>query len=436
MVADRVVICQSRRGWREEAQEIQVMRPSYRQGDAMPVRAFLLLCVALNASAPVASAQFWSRNGDQLTLTINHAAGLKVSLDHVAFAQPEGGPCSTDFADALVADFASSGKLVIDRLHFNSLIAEHKLNVSGLIDSRSAAKIGKLIGTGSLVFVRVHECKTFHVREPNHSIDLKGNISKEQVPTTRGVLKASVQIVDLTTGITAAARVIDAKVAVQMTDGLSMKERFLSAANSLRGGNEHKDAGDYPPDDQATSALYTEAVTQLHHALLPWSETRKITFYDDRECGLNAAYALLQASDFAGAEREAATSVEKCDGMPLAKRPQVARAHFNHGMTLFLTADYAGAMKELTEALRIDSTIKDVQPVMQECSRAWAAVQADMLNNPKGAIRTASKASDGNKTVSAPTVEERLRQLDELHKKNLITDEEYAKKRKAILDAM
>jgi len=398
----------------------------------MFLRVFAALCL-FSVVLPAGGVQLWSRNGDQITLTIEHPAAIKASLDHIAFAQPSG-PCSEEFADALVADFASSGKVVIDRLHLKNLMAEHKVNVSGAVEGKTAAKIGKLIGTGSLVFVKVHECKAYHVREPNHNIDIKGNISKEEVPTTRGSLKASVQIIDLTTGVMVAARMIDAKVSVQMRQGASMKERFLSTAMSLRGVKDI-DSGDYPPDDQAFSALHIEAVKQVHRSLLPWSETKKLIFYNDRECGLNAAYVALQGGDYEAAAREALASVQKCESTPGIKPIQLARAHFNRGMTLYLNEDYLNAMASFGNAARLDTTNKAWGETMQECNKAWAAAQVDNVGKKKsGTAPEIAQTKQPLKPVNAPSVEERLAKLDELRKKKMISEEEYAKKRKEILD--
>jgi hypothetical protein len=130
--------------------------------------------------------------------------------------QPQG-PCSEPLTEALVADFTGSGVTVVDRLHLKALMAEHKLNVGGMIDGKTAAKIGRLIGTGSLVFVRVYECKTYHAQESS----ISPNGQRAMVPTTRGLLRGSVQIIIMTTGVTIVAPALDAKVALQSGDGNS-----------------------------------------------------------------------------------------------------------------------------------------------------------------------------------------------------------------------
>jgi hypothetical protein len=398
-----------------------------------------------------ASAQFWSRNGDQLTLTIEHPAPIKAPLEHIAF-QPPQGPCGEAFSDALVADFATSGALVIDRLHLKNIAAEHKVNVSsGLVDPKTAAKIGRLIGAGSLVFVKVHECKTHHTKEANRSLDVKGNISKEQVPTTRGLLKASVQVVNMTTGMTVGAALVDAKAAVHALDNASMKERVLNVASKLKGKDDDakEEQDEYPPEDMAITAVFAEAVQQVHRKILPWTETRKIHFYNDRECGLAAAYNLLAAADYEGASREALGSVEQCQNKSNVKPVQKARAHFNYAMTLYLLEDYLGAMSAFGQAVRLDATNKVYTEAMAECNKAWSESQAAGVGKKKPggasappatkiAEKSTPSASPAGKPAPEPktaaSTEERLKKLDELYKKKMITEEEYAQKRKQILE--
>ena len=385
----------------------------------MPVRlhAFLLMLLAV----PAAGQLF--RGGDQLTLTIDHPPLIQAPLEHIAFTQPQG-PCSEQFSDALVADFSTSGAIVIDRLHLKNIIAEHKLNSSGLIDSKTAAKIGRLIGTGSLVFVKIHECKIYHTMEVRSDVDLKGDIHKNPVPTTRGTMRASVQLVNMTNGVTIAAHVVDAKAKVHSGDKSSMKEKVLSAAASLRrqGGET---AIPYPPDDDVQSELFATAVRDVHRALFRWRETKKVTFYNDRECGLNNASVLLQTANYEGAARAAQESVETCQRNPSVKPAAMARAHYNQAMTLFFLEDYSGAMKSLAEAARFE-TNKAITDAMAETNRVWSATQIQNLGK---------KTANPPKKAASPT-EDKLRQLDDLYKKKLITEEEYAKKRKEILDTM
>src|SRR5205085_6165578 len=88
-----------------------------------------------------AEAQIWDRmRTPQITVAVQHAPVVKVPLEHVAFAEPLG-KCADALSDALVADFAASGVTVVDRAHMKAIAEEYKLNVSGRIDEKTAAKI-------------------------------------------------------------------------------------------------------------------------------------------------------------------------------------------------------------------------------------------------------------------------------------------------------
>jgi hypothetical protein len=366
-----------------------------------------------------ASIKFWK---SEITLTLDHDATVKAPLEHLAFMQPQG-PCSEPLTDALVADFTGSGVTVVDRLHLKALMAEHKLNVGGTIDEKTAAKIGRLVGTGSLVFVKVYECKTYHTRES--SISLNGQ--RATVPTTRGLLRGSVQIINMTTGVTMVAPALDARVALQNGDGDSSVVSRATKAMAVWRNDREKDP--FPPDEDAQSRLFDQVVDQIHKMLFAWTERKTFTFYDDKECSLNAAYKLMQAADFEGAAREAETSVAACKGA--GKQVVLARAFFNSGMALYLSRDYDTALMRFNQAAHLEPS-KIISDVMAECRRA-------KLNGPKPTKAAAAKPdADERKqsTTPAGTVEERLHRIDELHKRGMITDEEYAQKRKQILSGL
>jgi tetratricopeptide (TPR) repeat protein len=418
-------------------------------------RAFLIGLLILGTVPATAPAQLWSRvTGSQLNLSIKHEATVKAPLEHVAFTEPSG-KCADALSDALVADFASSGTVVIDRQHLKTIIAEHKLNVSGLVDQKSAAKIGRLIGTGSLVFVKVYECQTSHAQEAEQTLDLSLSAHRQLIPTTRGSLKASVQIINLTTGVTVAARVVNAKASLQSsTRPQSVGSKMMNMVATLQNRDERsKDA--YPPDEEAVTALFNDAVNQVHRMLYPWTENRRVHFFEDRECGLNVANNLLRASDYEGAAREANASVESCREKSADKPAVLAHAYYNRGITLFLIQDFDAALADFGQAARLDSN-KVITEAMAECNKARAAAVASGGSGRKSSpILSASASRDRSAapsaapsgttvavSASAPstsgpkaslTAEERLRRLDDLHKKKMISDDEYERKRKEIL---
>src|SRR5260221_4902157 len=135
------------------------------------MRCVLVSLLILAAAMPAGAALPWSKeNGSQITINIQHEAMMKTPLNQIAFAEPSG-KCSDLLTDSLLADFAQSGAVVIDRINFKRIMDEHKLNLGGAIDEKTAAKIGRLIGAGSLVFVKVHDCSTYKAKEPRNTVN-------------------------------------------------------------------------------------------------------------------------------------------------------------------------------------------------------------------------------------------------------------------------
>ena len=368
-------------------------------------------------------------------MTINHEAQVKTPLQQLAFTQPEG-KCADLLTDALVADFTGSGATVIDRANFKRIMSEHKLNLSGAIDEKTAAKIGRLIGAGSLVFVKVHDCSTYKTKEIRNSLNGLG-VKRTQVPTTRGTMKASIQIVNLTTGVTSAARLIDAKASISADQmDTSKVERAKDAAVSFLTGA--KEYSEYPPDEDVQTALFGNAVEQVHHLLFSWTETKQFIFFDDSQCSLQVAYDLMQKADYEGAAHEAQASLDTCKTTPSVKPATMAHAYYNRAMTAYITDKFDSALDDLRQAARLETT-KVITDAIALCNLARVA----SLGKPEskdhgmapahGIAQPPPATSEKSSEKKQLTPEERLRRLDDLHKKKLISDEEYERRRKDIL---
>lgn len=386
-----------------------------------------LVCALLVAAVPVAADLPWSRGGgSQITVTIPHDAQVKTPMQQVAFAEPAG-KCADLLTDSLVADFATSGAVVIDRINFKRIMAEHKLNLTGAINEKTAAKIGRLIGAGSLVFVKVHDCTSYRAKENRNSLNGLG-VKRTQVPTTRGSIKASIQIVNLTTGVTAAAKVINAAASLSADEvDKSRASRVKDAAMSFFNGAAQYD--EYPADEEMQTLLFADAVQQVHRLLFPWTETRQFLFYDDSECSLQAAYRLMQNADYAGAAREAQASLDTCKSGSV-KPVTLARAHYNRAMTYYMADDYGNALTHLAQAVQLAPN-KVFTDAIAACNRSRSEALARGDKPPQEA--KAQPKMTASAPEAKPTPEERLRRLDDLHNKKLISDEEYARRRKEIL---
>jgi hypothetical protein len=399
----------------------------------------LLISVFVILALPVMAERPWSRGkSSQITITTQHDAQVKAPLQQVAFAEPTG-KCGDLLTDSLVADFALSGAVVIDRMNFKGIMAEHKLNLGGAINEKTAAKIGKLIGAGSLIFVKVHDCSAYKTKEFRNSVNGLG-VKRVQVPTTRGSLKASIQLVNLTTGVTSAARMIDAKASLSADQvDQSRVSRMKDAAVSFLNGAKEYD--EYPAEEEMQTILLANAVEQVHRLLFPWTETKEYTFFDDRDCSLHVAFGLMQNGDYDGAGRESQSSLDTCK-RTFANKPQIlARAYYNRGITLLVAKDFTGALAHLSQAARIDQN-KVFSDALAICNaarlesigkgEATQPIADGVTTEPKRKASQPSSVPHGTQDA-ALTPEQRLQRLDELKRKKLISDSEYERKRKEIL---
>jgi len=349
-------------------------------------------------------------------LDIQHPPAVPLKVTTVALAKPEG-QCAEDLATRVEEDFVSAGVTVIDRQRFEDVLAEHKLQVSALVDQKTAAKVGALLGAQALVFLKVLDC---HEGKGQQSLgtDKKGISSYNYV--VQGTLSGSVRVVSLTTGQVLAS------------------QRFEGAgeASSFQG---------YPDPTVAMGKAETNAAFSVHKLLLPWKETKHIVFYSDSQCSLKTASNMLKSRDIDGALEQSEKNLSGCPADPKIKPAILAHAYYNLGILQFMKDDFDGALANLNKALELDST-KVYTDAIADCKRARelsAAVTNYQESLHAGAASSAPKTeakpiklADARKSTppaGTPSVADRLSNLDDLLKKKLISQDEYNAKRAQIL---
>ena len=402
-------------------------------------RALLVLIgVGLAGPSPV-EAQFWDKlSNPKIQVTIKHPPGLGMQVKRIAFG-PSKGRESDLLIDALTQDFVQSGVEVIDRQHLESILAEHNFSMSGYVDRTSAAELGKILGSAALIFVNLQRNKVEQqqLRDPSRYKDRNGNIHLKFISRTQAFLKASVQTVDLATGRIFQATTVE--------------------ANPVR-ENETFDqcCAEYPPESEVQDLALGIAVMRIHQQFLPWSEVRDLYFFDDKDCDLKVAFSLLKGGDVEGAARQSSANLEKCKALEKSKDKTLAHAYYNLGMTRFLLDDHDGAIAQFGEAQRVkpmDITAETMAEATKARALAIALVKVEervALEASVGAAggRPVEKASrvagtsrgqeTARKDASAAgtTVEERLKKVEDLFRKKLISKVEYDRKRAEILKDM
>lgn len=260
-------------------------------------------------------------------IDIEHLPARPLQVDKVVIAKPEG-ECSEGVVSRVEEDFAQSGVTVIDAQRLADVIAEQELQVGPMMDRKTAERVGVLLNAQALVFVKVSDCRTTSNKRKMSSSSQSGTVYEH---TVNGMIGGSLQVVNLTSG---------QGVAAQRFEGTSELE---------------SDAG-FPDLQLALRDAQKNAASSIHRILLPWTETRRVMFYGDSQCGLKTASNLLKAQDLGAALKQSETNLAACRELPEVKPDTVARAHYNLGILQFMREDYEPALSNLTEAQKLDSS--------------------------------------------------------------------------------
>ena len=382
----------------------------------------LLACsvVSNRAVAQVAEAQQLTAlidklfSGPKIDVTIEHPPTLPLKITTVAIGEPQG-RCADSLSTRIEEAFVTGGVAVIDRRHLREVLSEHKLQVSGMVDERTAARIGQLLGAQALLFLQVQECAGSRERRESHT-DKKTNATTYEYITT-GRVAGSVRVIDLTTGRVLAAPRFEENAAA------SSPQNFIA-------------------DDVVIAEAEKLSATKLTQMMMPWKETKSMAFFNDSACNLKTANRLLGAKDFDGALAQSQQNLETCQTSG-AKPAILARAYYNLGVMQLLKSDYDGALQNLMEADRISSA-RVFLDAIADCRRAKelsvALLQYHGAASPNlragqtfPATSKPPKAAPDAKANRGGSMEDRLTRLQGLRDKKLISQSEYEQKRQEIL---
>jgi Tfp pilus assembly protein PilF len=166
--------------------------------------------------------------------------------------------------------------------------------------------------------------------------------------------------------------------------------------------------------------------------LLPWTENRRLIFYDDKDYGMKEAYRLLVARDYQGAEAKSQEAVTKAKADPKVKAKYLARTDYNLGICKFIQGQYGAAQPYLKAAFDLDTGNGIFREAHGECQRAIRLMNEMAKVEARSAAPRAPEAAPAA-TAAAGNVEERLERLERLRKKGLISQAEYDQQRAALM---
>lgn len=384
-----------------------------------------LLILAIAAVGTVVEAQFWEKmSNPRIAINLTHPPKLGLQLKKLAIAQPSG-ECAEEIADGLGSLLAGKGIEVVDRQNLQAVLAEHRFSTSGYVDADSAAQLGKMLGPSALVFVKVTRCRS-EKRVTHEDRRTSQRIIRRHFATTEFHVRGTFQTVDLTTSRIFAA------------SPLNVDWKRVN----------HSDEGvpEYPSEDIVRDEAMQMAVRGAASYLVPWGETRSVYFYDDKECGLNLAYASLKANDIARTVQKSEENLANCKVASNRKNNTLAHAYYNAGLSQLLIHEHAKAMAYLEESEKLrggDIVTQTIAEAQRSAQLALAAQRVEQKTAQFEQAAAATKARDSAPTVmekkpadpakTAEPIEDRLRKLDALFKKGLITKDEFEQKKTALL---
>jgi hypothetical protein len=418
------------------------------------------ICIHLAAISSLliasdARGQFWDKlTNPQITINLTHPPRLGLNLKKFAFG-PTYGRCSDEIVDQLSSALIANNVEVVDRITLTSLLAQRQLSLGGGMDSQRATQVGKVLGPTALIFVQVSDCEVEHRKthterreeirddhkdnkgsgqkndqqgkqQNNDRKDEKSEKNYRVIHTNHAIstvhLRGSLQTVDLATG-----RIFSATpIAQDFTLENQADERFP----------------EFPPDRAVRQPAIANAAGMALTMFVNWNEQKRLYFFDDKTCNLSGAYSLLKGGDLPGTLHASIDNIETCKRLPNVKESTLAHAYYNVGLAYLLVNDPEHSMKYLEESAKlkggdiVEQTIAETQnsvqleaemhQVVERTEQFEQSQSAGVTANPQIEPATAGQGSP-------PSVEERLRQLESLRDKGLISKQEYDEKRREIL---
>lgn len=390
----------------------------------MRLRRSAALALLAAAALPL-PAQFWSELANpKVEVVVVHPPGLGLKVERLAFA-PARDLNSRELADALTAELVQSRQVeVVDRAHLDAVLKEQELGASGYLEPATVAKLGKLLGPSVLVIVNV-----------NRSDLSRNQASKEERHTDHKTKRETIRL--KRTSITS----LDFSATVQVLDlstGRVFGAQRLEDAPSLS-NTSYEGFPAYPRDSDVRRLAFETAKGKVMRMLLAWSETRKLTFFDDDVFGMARAHERLKARDLRGALDLALEGLEQSKRDKGQKPKYYPRAQYNVGIIRFAQGQYEEALPYLRAALDMQSDASIFQTALRECQDALELQEAlrrsEARAEPAALVQAAPEAAakPEPKPEAKAGPEARLQKLQELYKKGLLDKKEYDAKKAEIL---
>ena len=266
---------------------------------------------------------------------VNLKAYNKIALGDIVDEYGKVDKHAKDIADEITTSLFESGRYeVLDRQNLQSIMTEHKLSLSGMIDENTATELGKIIGAAALVFGRIQTDNYDEEKSKGDPwVDKKGK--RHQTHYRKGTYNLSVnlKIVDILT-----AKILAVKT--------------LSASYYSK-----KSADNGWPTDIDTGLLYTKCIISITNDFMrlvaPYDVQIKAKFQTDKKLPeVDQAINQLKIGEWEEAIGLFISATEKT-GLDAKIK---SKAYYDLGLAQMYAGDFNDAIENFKEAFKLTNS--------------------------------------------------------------------------------
>lgn len=231
------------------------------------------------------------------------------------------GNADRPMTDALEEALLNSQRFtVVDRSHMDKVLRELQLSSTDLADPNAAAKLGKVVTAGAMIFGDVNSMYREQPSESHYTDDKKVRHTWYQIKGEVGV-RATFKIVDVATG-----RLIVAKTYEERRD------------DTNRGLDKRPDPIDRAPLERAARAA---VVDRFMKAIVPHQEFMQANFQKDGDIPqLEGGIGWAERGDWKKAQDTFNSAAQDAEKNLKLKSAQIAKCYWNLGLAYEYAGDY------------------------------------------------------------------------------------------------
>lgn len=264
---------------------------------------------------------------------INLQGFKQIAVGDITAADRRNRNHANDIADEITAKLFASGQFdVLDRQNLKRIIEEQKLSISGLVDEKSAAELGKVLGATAFIFGRV--------TNDNYKEDVtKGDVTVSKKDSSKHQLISRGGKYNLTVNL----RVIDIETA-----------KILVVRNFSAEFTDRKTADNKQPAQIDKNMLFLRCVSsvtdQFMKVVAPYDVNVRATFQKDKNLPeLESAISFFKIGEW----EDGLGLLTKASEKPGLETKVKAKAYYNLGLAQMYSSKYDESMENLKKAIAL-----------------------------------------------------------------------------------